>query len=181
MEDSDWLKKLQSLDPQTLAEVHDQYYALVYRYILIRTGDPKVGEDLTSEVFLALLEALHRHRIRTSNVQAWLMATAFHLVQDEYRRHYRRPQDALDDHEDHVSTEEDAEVQLDHHLRQEQVHAALLKLSADQQHVLTLRFALEQSVEETAHTLNKSVSAVKVIQFRAVQALRKLLEKSEKP
>jgi len=49
------------------------------------------------------------------------------------------------------------------------------RLTADQQHVLALRFTQELSLEETARMMKKSLNAVKVIQFRALAALRRLL------
>jgi RNA polymerase sigma-70 factor (ECF subfamily) len=45
-------------------------------------------------------------------------------------------------------------------------------LTPEQQHVLALRFSQELSLEETAAVMGKNVNAVKVLQFRAVQALR---------
>lgn len=178
MDENTLLKQAQSLDSQALAELHDRYYPIVYRYILFRVGDVPLSEDLTSEVFLALLDALKNNRLRGDNLRAWLLATAGHRVQDEYRKRYHRPQENLDDHEllpDGLDTEEKA----DHAHEREQVRAALQQLSEDQQHVLTLRFSQELNIEETARALGRTVSAVKVIQFRAVQTLRKLLEESK--
>jgi RNA polymerase sigma-70 factor (ECF subfamily) len=48
-------------------------------------------------------------------------------------------------------------------------------LTVEQQHVLTLRFSEERSLEETAQALGKSIGAVKILQFRALAALRKFL------
>ena len=59
---------------------------------------------------------------------------------------------------------------------QQQVSEALLGLTPEQQHVLTLRFSDERSIDETASIMGKSVTAVKALQFRAVATLRRLLE-----
>jgi RNA polymerase sigma-70 factor (ECF subfamily) len=53
-------------------------------------------------------------------------------------------------------------------------------LTVDQQHVLALRFAEEYSLEETAHIMGKTIGAVKTLQFRALAALRRLLEEKSK-
>ena len=55
------------------------------------------------------------------------------------------------------------------------VRQAILGLTADQQHVLALRFSEERSLQETADIMEKSVSAVKALQFRAVAALQRQL------
>ena len=52
------------------------------------------------------------------------------------------------------------------------VREAIRQLTPEQQHVLALRFSQELSLEETAAVMGKTITAVKVLQFRAVQALR---------
>ena len=53
---------------------------------------------------------------------------------------------------------------------------ALGQLTAEQQHVLSLRFTEDRSLEETAEIIGKSITAVKALQFRAVAALRRMLD-----
>ncbi|MBI5829953.1 MAG: RNA polymerase subunit sigma-70, partial [Chloroflexi bacterium] len=55
------------------------------------------------------------------------------------------------------------------------VRLALQQLTDEQQQVLALRFEQGRSVADTAELLNKSVTAVKQLQFRAVAALRRQL------
>jgi len=52
---------------------------------------------------------------------------------------------------------------------------AYAKLTAEQQHVLALRFGQGYSLEETASVLKKNVNAVKALQFRALAALQRSL------
>jgi RNA polymerase sigma-70 factor (ECF subfamily) len=51
-----------------------------------------------------------------------------------------------------------------------------MQLTSEQQHVLALRFADEHSLEETAAIMEKSVNAVKALQFRAIASLRRIFE-----
>jgi RNA polymerase sigma-70 factor (ECF subfamily) len=48
-------------------------------------------------------------------------------------------------------------------------------LTAEQQHVLALRFGQGYSLEETAAFMDKNVNAVKALQFRALAALQREL------
>ena len=57
----------------------------------------------------------------------------------------------------------------------DQARTALLKLSADQQEVLILRFGQGLGLQETADIMDRTVSAIKSLQFRAVNALRQIL------
>lgn len=180
MDETTLLNQAHHLDPHALAELHDRHFQAVYRYILFRVGDVQLSEDLSSDVFLALLDALKGGKLRSPNIRAWLLATANHRVQDEYRKRYQRPQDNLDDH-DQLPDGQDLEDSTDNAHNRLRVRSAMQRLSKDQQHVLTLRFSQELNLEETARALGRTVSAVKVIQFRAVQALRKLLLEESEP
>ncbi len=57
-----------------------------------------------------------------------------------------------------------------------EIRWAMARLTPDQQHVLALRFSQDCSLEETASMVGKSVNAVKVLQFRALAAMRRLLD-----
>ena len=59
--------------------------------------------------------------------------------------------------------------------QRKEVRAALEKLTSEQQHVIALRFSEEYSLEETAELMDKSVGAIKTLQFRALTALRQML------
>lgn len=172
----DLLVRVHRFDPQALAELHDLLYPQVYRYVSYRLEDAQVCEDISSEVFLRLLDVL-KHRVQTvQSARAWLLGTANHMVMDYFRQKYRRQVDNIADHDhlpDRTSLEGDVENQ---HVRQE-IREALLNLTNDQQHVIALRFSQELSLEETAQTMGKSVNAVKVLQFRALAALRRQLDK----
>jgi RNA polymerase sigma-70 factor (ECF subfamily) len=53
------------------------------------------------------------------------------------------------------------------------LQSAYAKLTAEQQHVLALRFGQGCSLEETAGLMDKNVNAVKALQFRALAALQR--------
>lgn len=171
------LERASRYDPRALAELHDLFYPQVYRYVAYRLNDPQVCEDISSEVFVRYLDVLKKKGRSIQSTRAWLLGTAHHLVMDFYRHKYRRPLDNLADHDnlpDHRSLEGDAEFRETH----QEVSTALLKLTEDQQHVITLRFSQELSLEETAQLMGKTVNAVKVLQYRALAALRRQLDRS---
>jgi RNA polymerase sigma-70 factor, ECF subfamily len=173
------LERAQELDPEALALLHDQLFPVVYKYVRYRLQDEQLCEDITSEVFVKLIENLHRRERVIKDVRAWLLGTASNLVNDYFRQKYRRQMDDLDSHANlpsKISTEGEAERNFSiSELRQ-----AMLKLTPDQQNVLAMRFSQDCSIEETANLVGKSVNAVKVLQFRALAALRRLLEEKWK-
>ncbi len=172
-EDEDLLAGARKLDGRALAGIHDRYYPGLYRYLLYRTNDEHAAEDLTSEVFMRLLDSLHAGRAPDS-LRAWLFGVAAHLAADHFRRQSRRPQVELSDEFPAPDSSPDAEVSAA--LTTRAVRRALQKLTDEQQQVLALRFGEGRSVAATAALLQKSETAVKQLQFRAVAALRRLMD-----
>ena len=165
------LKNLRELDSQTIGAVYDQYFSEVYRYVLYRIGDPTLAEDIASDVFVRLLEAVQGGRSPQSNLKGWLIGTASHAVTDHLRRKYRRSEeDILESMPDHGPS---LIAEVDHREQNRVINDAYAQLTADQQHVLALRFGQGYSLEETAAFMDKNVNAVKALQFRALAALQR--------
>ncbi len=168
------LERAQKLDSQALAQLHDRYYPAVYRYVRYRLEQEQVVEDISSEVFLRLLNHLHKRKGEIHDLRAWLLGTAANLVNDHLRQKYRRPTENLEDHE-WIPAGDDPHATAEQNENQQAVREALRHLTHEQQHVLALRFSQGCSVEETANLMNKTIGAVKVLQYRALVSLRKLL------
>lgn len=177
----DILARARRLDSNALAKIHDSYYPEVYRYVRYRLDDPQACEDITSEVFLRLLDALHHQRGPTTSLRGWLMGTASNLVNDHFRRHYARTLENLEDNgeAENLNDGMTPESTLDDSLKKRKVRRAIRQLTLEQQHVLALRFSEERSLDETAKILDKSVTAVKALQFRALASLRRLLREEK--
>ena len=165
------LAGLQRLDSQAVGAIYDRYFSDIYRYVRYRIDDDAVAEDIASDVFLRLLEAVKHRRGPGSSLKGWLIGTASNAVNDHLRRHYRRPEskltDSLPDSTSNVSAEVDARED------KKLVQAALAQLTDEQQHVLALRFGQGYSLEETALHLKKNVNAIKALQFRALASLQR--------
>jgi len=172
-EDDDLLAAARKLESRALAEIHDRFYADLNRYLLFRTGDEHAAEDLASEVFMRLLDALHSGRPPQS-LRAWLFGVAAHLAADHFRRQSRHPQSELAD--DLPAPESGLDGFAADAISVKAVRRALQQLTDEQQQVLALRFGESRSVADTAALMQKSATAVKQLQFRAVAALRRLLD-----
>jgi RNA polymerase sigma-70 factor (ECF subfamily) len=136
-------------------------------------NDERVAEDIASEVFLRLLEALRRGAGPQTNVKGWLMSTANHMIVDHLRRTYRHPHAAIP--EDMIDQGPAPSAEYDRRERTRLFRRAYARLTAEQQQVLALRFNDGCSIEETAELMGKNVNAVKALQFRALQAVQRHL------
>ena len=159
------------LDSKVIGAIYNKYFPEVYRYVRYRLNDQYAAEDIASEVFVRLLQAVQNKRGPHSNLKAWLLATASHIVTDHIRRAYRRPTEVLpDDISDPAALPSD---EVDHREQVRNFQEAFSHLTEEQQHVLSLRFGEGYSIEDTAALLKKNINAVKALQFRALAALQR--------
>ena len=163
------LQRARSLDQDALAEVHNRYYDSIYRYIAFRVNDAPTAEDLTSEVFLRLLNALRDKSAPQNTLRGWLFGVASRVLKEHYRSKKRDGFTML--HEDIPSTEHSLDRQVDAILRDENLQAVMGSLTEDQQNVLALRFGFGMPVQEVADTMGKSEGSIKMLQARAIAAI----------
>jgi RNA polymerase sigma-70 factor (ECF subfamily) len=165
------LDDLRTLDAQAISAVFSQYFPEIHRYVYYRTGDLAAAEDLASDVFVRLLEAVKRKRGPETNLKGWLLATASHVVVDYLRRRYRRPVETISEaFADHTPG---PALLFDQREENRSLREAYARLTPDQQEVLALRFGQGCSLEDTAAQMKKKVNAVKALQFRALAALQR--------
>ncbi|HXQ37030.1 MAG TPA: sigma-70 family RNA polymerase sigma factor [Anaerolineales bacterium] len=165
------LEGLRKLDPQSIGAIYDQYFSEVYRYVRYRLNDDAIAEDLTSDVFVRLLEAAQKNRGPQINLKVWLFATASHVVNDHLRRKYRQPVEALPDSIPDAGI--DVPAQVDLRDQKQTIQNAYAQLTHEQQDVLALRFGQGYSLEETATHMKKNINSVKALQFRALASLQR--------
>jgi len=165
------LHGLQKLDSQAIGAIYDQYFSEVYRYVCYRINDDTTAEDIASDVFVRLLEAVHKKQGPQSSLKGWLIATASHAVNDHLRRQYRKPVEALS--ESMADGKPSVHSEVDMREQDRMVQNAYAQLTSEQQHVLALRFGQGYSIEETAAYLKKNINAVKALQFRALASLQR--------
>jgi len=70
-DEDELLAGARAFDQRALAEIHNKYYPELYRYLWYRTNDSIVADDLASEVFMRLLNALQSGRPPES-IRGWL-------------------------------------------------------------------------------------------------------------
>lgn len=167
------LKDLREIDSKAIGAIYDQYFSEVYRYVLYRIGDQVLAEDIASDVFIRLLEAVKDGRAPQTNLKGWLIGTASHVVADHLRKKYRRPENEIPESLPDLNPSPASEV--DKREQNRAVQSAYKQLTSEQQDVLALRFGQGYSLEETAEFMNKNVNAVKALQFRALAALQREL------
>ena len=173
------IENLNSLDPLIITAIHNQYYPEVYRFARFRVTDERIAEDIVCDVFMRLLEAVHKGCGPRFNLRGWLFKTTANVVNDHFRKIYNRPiedsSDILETGKDLFLSQSDPVEISDQAEQKRLIQSAINKLTSAQKLVITLRFGNKFSLEETARIMGKNANTIKALQFRALIALRKNL------
>ena len=167
------VERAQRGDGAALAALYDLFAPRVYRFFRFRVAAAEAAEDLTQKVFLKMIEQLPKYEPRGIPFAAWLFRVARNAWIDEGRTHRSWvPIDELHNSPgDSDGPEELAAASID----AQQLRTAIEALPTDQREVIACRFFAGLSCRETAAQMGRSEGSVRVIQHRAVAALRRRL------
>ena len=168
------IRQAQQGDRIVIAELYRHYYLNLFHFLYYRVGDRQTAEDLTSEVFLRMLNFIGSFNPPSSTFGSWLFEIARNLATDHFRRMGIRNDVDLEE-EMHSHKDEDPLTGVERGLTNEILRKALHKLNDDQRDVIVLRFVAGMHIGEVAEALNKSEDAIKGLQRRALAALRSIL------
>jgi RNA polymerase sigma-70 factor (ECF subfamily) len=160
-----------------LIELYEWYKPRIQRFLYYRTRDRHAAEDLTTEVFLRMLQNLPSFQFQGTPFQAWLFQIARNLVVDDFRKQSVRNHEPID--EALAANQEPPEEIAQGRILRTELQNALLELTDGQLDVITLRFIAGQSIADVAQALEKSESAVKSLQARGLKALEQRLAARE--
>lgn len=158
---------------EAFAQLYEEYFNKIYRYIVIRIGDAMEAEDITQQVFLKALQSIGSFKWRGIPFSAWLYRIAHNQVVDHLRKTKRRITVPID--EVTVAVESNPQQEVEQKFDLQQLTAAIQRLTEAQRAVISLRFTSELSTAEVAKTLGKSQGAIKALQHSAIVALRRVL------
>ena len=159
-----------------LAMLYEHYFPRVFRYVNSRLHSNEDAEDVTTEIFLRIIDNIGSFQWRGLPFGAWV----FRIARNEVVSHVRRlktrggaaelTESIPDDSRDHTE-----QVEID--LTFQVVRRAIEQLPEAQRQVVTLRFVSGLSVAETAAALKKTENNVKVLQHKGIAKLQQLVDR----
>jgi RNA polymerase sigma-70 factor (ECF subfamily) len=159
-----------------LEELYLLHFDRIYSYLHMSVGNRHDAEDLTTQVFVKMLESIGKFRWRSAPFSAWLFRIAHNLAMDHFRANKRwQPEEEVPEPDpgDRSAAEEEALESIGRQSMLEMIG----KLSHEQQQVLTLKFVFNFSNAEAATILDKTEGAIKSLQHRALASLQRQLQK----
>ncbi len=162
---------------EALEELYLIHFDRIYSYLHMSVGNRHDAEDLTTQVFVKMLESIGKFRWRSAPFSAWLFRIAHNLAMDHFRANKRwQPEEEVPEPDpgDGSAAEEEALEAIGRQSMLELIE----KLSHEQQQVLTLKFVFNFSNAEAATILDKTEGAIKSLQHRALASLQRQLAKN---
>ncbi|MFA6495112.1 MAG: sigma-70 family RNA polymerase sigma factor [Candidatus Paceibacterota bacterium] len=154
--------------------LYDKYQPSIYRFIFLKVSHREEAEDLTHQVFLSAWEHMGSFHHGDVPFASWLYRIARNKVIDHYRtRKIHIPLETAP--EEIMALDAEMAGQIDTRSQLKSIYQALMRLSDDQRDILIMRFVNELSYKDIAHALDKNQATVRVIQYRALTRLKKLL------
>lgn len=177
---SQLIKHVQKGDLEAFGIVYDRFFDAVYAYVYRQVGSAADAEDITSGVFLEVLEKIDGFSWRGGGFTAWLFRIARNDVTDFFRRNGgRRREIAFTEEVERMPSGKQIEHLAEQAWDERHLREAVGRLPAEQQQVVLLKLMLNLSNRQVGDILDKSEGAIKALQHRATKTLKKLMD-SEK-
>jgi RNA polymerase sigma-70 factor, ECF subfamily len=154
--------------PAALLAMYDDALPSVYGYFVRRCADRATAEDLTSETFLAAMDAARRESPPPMTLP-WLIGVARHKLADHYRRRQNRMNVPMAELPEPVEPLDNWDAELDRMVAE----SVLARLPEQHRTVLSLRYLDDCSVGECAELIGRTVHATEALLVRARRAFKK--------
>ncbi len=170
-------KKTQQYDVKSIEEICSATWEPLYRYVYFKVQNRQEAEDITQEAYVRVLSYSHKGASRPENFIAYLKTTALNVIRDRWRKDKRRGTEV--DLETINPLEAAVEDLSEESSRRILIENSLKRLGQDQRRVIELRIIKGFSVAQTAGMMDKTASAIRVLQYRALQTLANILEEND--
>ena len=159
-------------NPTAFVQLYRRHYDAVFRYCVHRLFERQIAEDVTSQVFLKVVENLGCFKGGERKFRNWLYKIATNAVNDHLRRTARRNRLLKVAREQTNSQVADCGESAE---KLALLGEAMLSLKPRYQTIITLRFFENLKLTEIAEVLGSSPGTVRSQLARGLDKLRKKL------
>lgn len=148
--------------------LYSQHARPLLGFLVYRTGDRALAEDLLADTFERVLTARRPFDRRRASEKTWLYTIALNLLRDHSRRTAvgSRAMEEVGQHQHGGRTDELEAIE-----QRDVVHRALAHLSTEEREAIALRYGAELTVPEIAKLTGQKLTTV---EGRVYRGLRKI-------
>jgi RNA polymerase sigma-70 factor (ECF subfamily) len=174
-------------DPLAFGKLFDRYYDVIFTFIMHRTANVALAEEISSNTFFKALEKLRTFRWQNIPFSAWLYRIASNEINEYFRKKKRYRHIPIEGFEDRFSDETnnaDKEIIEKEKILSEnklffKLHKEISVLKYKYQEVIILKYFDDKSIKEICEITGKSEGTVKSLLHRAIEKLRKVIDLSD--
>lgn len=175
LEDAELVDLAKRGDSEAFGELYERYAPKIFRFVYASLNNRWDAEDITEEVFIRTWRSLDSYNESGFPFSAFIYRIARNIMIDQYREDRRgEPEVSIDDHAG-LESGHDPTDRFEQKLEHIQLLKAVQQLRKEYQEIIILRFMSELSAEEIAEITGQSIGSIRVLQHRALNALKKLL------
>jgi RNA polymerase sigma-70 factor, ECF subfamily len=158
---------------ESFGTLYDEFAPKVFNFIFGRVRHKPTAEDLLHVVFMKVWNNLPKYKPSTkAKFSTWLFQIANFTVIDYWRTNKNTIN--LDQLENLSSLAVNQKLYENY----DYLWTAIKELPDDYQTIIQLKFIQDLSISETAAAMGKSEVGIRVLQHRALKALKKILAKN---
>lgn len=167
-------------DESAFSKLYEIYLNRLYRYVRFWVNNQPEAEDITQEVFVRAWKSIPNYKQKGVPFVAWLIAIARNLVNDHHRSKTRKLRKETEMAAS-LSLFEESPVEIaESSINSQAVRKAIMKLKGDRRKVILMHFIEGFDYAEIAGLMKKSEGNVRVIQYRALTDLKKIIDRADK-
>ena len=165
-------------DVNAYGEIYDRHVGLLYHYLFYSVAEHQVAAPLIKSYFQQLWQMLDKIDLSKRSLQLWLYHFTYEHVLEYYQAEEGGPvytrRDASSDRGSVLAAlHPEPEISMTLWAETDALQRALEKLNLDHQQVLICRFIVGLSHADAGFVLSRSEEAVRALQYRAINALRR--------
>jgi len=170
------VKRVQKGDQEAFSALYDLFIDPIYRYVYFRVKS-RDAEDIVETVFVKVWTNIKKYKARKKQLfSAWVFKIAHNLVVDYYRKAKDKNFDELKIDVVDSKREHNPIRTTERSLNSGLLKKAISTLKKPYQDVVVYKFINQLSNSEIAGIMKKSEGSVRILQFRALKALKAELE-----
>lgn len=162
-------------DEKSIEELCDATWEPLYRFIYFKVQNREEAEDIIQEAYLKAISYMQKNNVKVDKCMGFLKTISINVLRDKWRKNKRQ---GILINFDNINQEEIAiEDAIEDMAKRQVIENALKLLNEDQRTVIDLRILKGYSVADTAKLMNKKEHNIRVLQYRALQNIRKIFNK----
>ena len=164
-------------DFEAFGELYSIYLDRIYRYVFYQVKDKMLAEDITEDVFVKAWKAIDSCKGRSQTFSAWLYRIAHNHLINTLRSLQKCVPIETQTTIEVASAEADSNpvLEVERKLERKELLEVIDCLPQNQRQLVILKFIEDLDNREIEQIMGKSQGAIRVLQMRALAALRQKL------